>query len=174
LRLLERLNEGVKVTLISAPAGFGKTTLVSEWVAHARVPTAWLYLDEGDNDLARFLVYFVAALQTIGAPIGQGLLESLESNQLPPISSMMTTLINQIAAVPTNFVLILDDYHVIENPSIDQAIAFLIDYLPLSMRLIIATRRSGFAPGSTAGARSDERTASRRLEIHPRRGRELS
>ena len=86
-RLIERLNEGLcsrKLTLISAPAGFGKTTLVSEWVAGCERPVAWLSLDEGDNDPARFLTYLVAALQTIAPKIGEGVLGALQSPQPPP------------------------------------------------------------------------------------------
>ena len=85
-RLIERLNEGLhrKLTLISAPAGFGKTTLVSEWVADCERPTAWLSLDEGDNDPTRFLTYLVAALQTIAPTIGEGVLAALQSPQPPP------------------------------------------------------------------------------------------
>src|SRR5450432_368622 len=82
-RLIERLNEGLhrKLTLISAPAGFGKTTLVSEWVAACERPAAWLSLDEGDNDPTRFLTYFVTALQTIGPTIGKGILDVIQSPQ---------------------------------------------------------------------------------------------
>ena len=87
-RLIERLNEGLsagrKLTLISAPAGFGKTTLVSEWIASCGQPVAWLSLDEGDNDPTRFLTYLVAALQTIAPKIGEGMLASLQSPQPPP------------------------------------------------------------------------------------------
>ena len=86
-RLIERLNEGLatgcKLTLISASAGFGKTTLVSEWIAGCERPVAWLSLDEGDNDLTRFLTYLVAALQTIAANIGEGVLAALQSPQPP-------------------------------------------------------------------------------------------
>ena len=99
-RLVERLNEGLpaghKLTLISAPAGFGKTTLVSEWVAGCGQPVAWLSLDAGDNDPARFLAYFVAALQTISAGIGAGVLAALESPQPPPTEPLLTTLLNEI------------------------------------------------------------------------------
>src|SRR6266571_4764163 len=99
-RLLERLNEGLhrKLTLIAAPAGFGKTTLVSEWVALIERPkarrarTAWLSLDEGDNDPARFVAYLVAALQTIG----EGVLGVLQSPQPPPTESILTALLNEI------------------------------------------------------------------------------
>src|SRR5712692_7120014 len=116
-RLIERLNEGLhrKLTLISAPAGFGKTTLVSEWVAGCERPVAWLSLDEGDNDPTRFLVYLVAALQTIAANIGAGVLGVLQSPQPPPTESILTALLNEIATVTDNFILVLDDYHVIDS-----------------------------------------------------------
>ena len=113
-RLLERLNEGLhrKLTLISAPAGFGKTTLVSEWVEGIERPTACLSLDEGENDPTRFLTYLVAALRTIAATIGEGVLGVLQSPQPPPTESILTALLNEITAIPDNFVLVLDDYHV--------------------------------------------------------------
>ncbi len=97
-RLLERLNEGLhrKLTLISAPAGFGKTTLVSEWLAGCGRPAAWLSLDAGDNDPARFLTYLVAALQTIAATIGAGMLGVLHSPQPPPPEALLTALLNDI------------------------------------------------------------------------------
>src|SRR5215216_843256 len=107
-RLIERLNEGLhrKLTLISAPAGFGKTTLVSEWVAGCERPTAWLSLDEGDNDPTRFLAYLVAALRTIAANIGEGVLGLLRSPQPPPSESVLTALLNEISAVPESFTLV--------------------------------------------------------------------
>src|SRR6516162_9062819 len=109
-RLIERLNEGLhrKLTLISAPAGFGKTTLVSEWVAGCERPIAWLSLDEADNDPARFLTYFVVALQTVAATIGASVVSALRSPQPPPLESILTALLNEIAALPDHFVLILD------------------------------------------------------------------
>ena len=107
-RLIERLNEGSaagrKLTLISAPAGFGKTTLVSEWVAGCGRPVAWLSLDEGDNDPTRFLTYLVAALQTIRrANIGAGVLAALQSPQPPPPESILTALLNEITTHPGQF-----------------------------------------------------------------------
>src|SRR5206468_12641170 len=95
-RLIERLNEGLgrKLTLISAPAGFGKTTLVSDWLAGCERPAAWLSLDEGENDPARFLTYLVAALQTIAPNIGEGVLGVLQSPQPPPPDSILTALLN--------------------------------------------------------------------------------
>src|SRR5437588_11130429 len=99
-RLIERLNEGLyrKMTLISAPAGFGKTTLVSEWLAGCERPAAWLSLDEEENDPARFLTYLVAALQTIAANIGEGVVGALDSPQPPPPEAILTALLNDITA----------------------------------------------------------------------------
>src|SRR5205807_5019204 len=122
-RLLERLNEGLhrKLALIAAPAGFGKTTLVSAWVAGCDRQVAWLSLDEGDSDPTRFLTYLVAALRTIVPNIGVGVLGAPQSPQPPPTESILTALLNEITAIPDNFVLILDDYHVIDAKAIDHA-----------------------------------------------------
>ena len=109
-------------------------------VAGCERPVAWLSLDEGDNDSTRFLVYLVAALQTIAANIGKGVLGMLQSPQPPPTESILTALLNEIATVPDNFVLVLDDYHVIDSKSIDSAFTFLLEHLPPQMRLVIATR----------------------------------
>src|SRR5437870_13510443 len=113
--LIERLNEGLhrKLTLISAPAGFGKTTLVSEWVKRCNRQVAWLSLDEGDSDPARFLTYLIAALRTIAPNIGKGVMVVLQAPQPPPIESVLTALLNEITGMPDYFVLVLDDYHVI-------------------------------------------------------------
>jgi LuxR family maltose regulon positive regulatory protein len=114
-RLIERLNEGLrlgrKLSLVCAPAGFGKTTLVSEWVADCERPVAWLSLDEGDNDPSRFLAYFVAALQTVEPGIGEGLSAALQSRGGISVKVIMTSLLNAIADLPDNLVLVLDDYH---------------------------------------------------------------
>jgi LuxR family maltose regulon positive regulatory protein len=170
-RLIERLNEGLlagrKLTLISASAGFGKTTLVSEWVnqkdegrrmkdekskAHPSSPilhpsrVAWLSLDEGDNDPARFLAYLVAALQTMSANVGEGVLAALQAPQPPPTELLLTTLLNEIAVIPDNFILVLDDYHVIEAQPVDKALTFLVEHLPPQMHLVIATREDPRLP----------------------------
>src|SRR5215207_7400343 len=141
-RLIERLNEALhrKLTLISAPAGFGKTTLLSEWVAGCEKPAAWLSLDEGDNEPTRFLAYLVAALQTIAANIGEGVLGVLQSPQPPPTESILTALLNEIDTVPDDFVLVLDDYHVIDGSAVDEALSFVLEHLPPGMHLVIATR----------------------------------
>jgi LuxR family maltose regulon positive regulatory protein len=124
-RLIEQLGKGFHsgrpagVTLISAPAGFGKTTLVSAWLDGLRLTesqhqAAWLSLDEGDSDLTRFLTYLAAALQTISPDIGGEMLAMVQSPQPPPVESVLTTLVNDLMTSPAtgqNFVLVLDDYH---------------------------------------------------------------
>ena len=142
----EGLPSGRRLTLISASAGFGKTTLVSEWVAGCGQPVAWLSLDAGDNDPTRFLTYLVAALQTLAANIGAGVLGVLQSPQPPPIESILTALLNEITAIPDNFVLVLDDYHVIDAKPVDQALAFLLEHQPPQMHLVIATREDPRLP----------------------------
>ena len=144
-RLLERLNEGMerKLLLLSAPAGFGKTTLLCEWLrspAGKELPVAWISLDEGDNDLVRFGTYLCAALAQVQAGVGQRTLPLLHSPQPPSIETIMTMLINEITAIPRHFVLVLDDYHVISAPSIHQTLTFLLDHLPEQMHLILASR----------------------------------
>ena len=118
-RLIARLNAGLhrKLTLIAAPAGFGKTTLVSAWVARCGRQVAWLSLDKADNDPTRFLTYLVAALQTIAPTIGAGVLGVLQSPQPPPTEAILTALLNDIATIPDPFILVLDDYHVLAMTS---------------------------------------------------------
>ncbi|MCG3207668.1 MAG: HTH-type transcriptional regulator MalT [Anaerolineae bacterium] len=160
-RLTGRLNVGLhgKITLISAPAGFGKTTLVSEWVEGIERPAAWLSLDEGDNDLTRFLTYLVAALQAIAPAIGAGVLDVLHASpsQSPPAESMLTALLNEITTHPTvagpGFTLVLDDYHVINATSVDTALAFLVEHMPPQMHLLITTREDPALPLARLRAR---------------------
>ncbi|MDB9525694.1 LuxR C-terminal-related transcriptional regulator [Oscillatoria sp. CS-180] len=162
-RLIERLNARLhrKLTLISAAAGFGKTTLLSEWIAVCEQPVAWLSLDEEHNDPTRFLVYVVSALQTLTlskvegkTQLGEGVLRALKSPQLPPLNSLLTTLINEITAVSENVILVLDDYHRIESEPVDQALEFLVQYLPsTSMHLVIATREDPPLPLARLRAR---------------------
>jgi len=148
-RLIERLNMGLHrtrggfsraLTLISAPAGFGKTTLLSEWVAGCECPVAWLSLDKDDNDPARFLAYFVAALQRVRADVGEAALTTLKSPQPPSIEPLLTDLINKITEVPEPFALVLDDFHVITASQVHDALAFLLDNLPPPMHLILSSR----------------------------------
>lgn len=147
-RLIDRLNVGLrgKLTLVSAPAGFGKTTLVTEWISSGDHATAWLSLDESDSDPVRFLAYLVAALETIAPQIGAGIMNPLGSPQPPPIDSRLTLLLNAIATIPNDFVLVLDDYHVLDSTEIDSALSFLIDNQPPQMHLIITTREDPSLP----------------------------
>jgi LuxR family maltose regulon positive regulatory protein len=145
--LIQRLEEGLhlnhRLTLASAPAGFGKTTLLSDWLRQTDRPVAWLSLDEGDNDPTRFLAYLVAALQGIDPAIGQTAQAELQSPEPPPMEPMLTSLVNDIAAAPEPFILVLDDYHVIDVASIHKVVSFLLDHLPPSeraMHFVIATR----------------------------------
>jgi LuxR family maltose regulon positive regulatory protein len=150
LDLLGRLNSGLdrKLTLISAPAGFGKTTLVSHWLENLpnnqTVRVAWLSLDEEDNDLSRFLTYFVTALNKASNPenaLGNGALSILQSPQPPGVTDVLTLLINELAESDDQFVFVLDDYHLIEEKPIDDAVGFFLDNLPPQLHLVIATRQ---------------------------------
>ncbi|MFC1878422.1 LuxR C-terminal-related transcriptional regulator [Chloroflexota bacterium] len=147
-RLIERLESGLngKLTLVSAPAGFGKTTLVSDWAGQSKRGVAWLSLDEGDNDLARFLAYLVAAVQTIeispagDTPLGAASARVIQSPQLPPVETVLTGLINEIAGAPTDLILCLDDYHLIQNSAIHEALTFFLEYLPENIHLVLVSR----------------------------------
>src|SRR5262245_25257252 len=154
-RLIERLYEGLhgKLTLISAPAGFGKTTLVSTWIADCGRPVAWLSLDEADSEPTRFLAYLIAALQTIAPTIGAGGMAVLQSPQPPPPEAILTTLLNDITAVSNTFILVLDDYHVIDARPVDLALTFLLDHLPPQMHLVITTREDPQLPLARLRAR---------------------
>ncbi len=156
-RLIEQLNQGLdlghKLTLISAPAGFGKTTLASEWAAACRRPVAWLSLDEEDNDPTRFLIYFVAALQTIAPDIGKAIMTGLQSPQPPPPESILTALLNELSSAAGSFILVLDDYHLIDNQAADNTLTFLIQHQPPQMHLAIATREDPNLPLARLRAR---------------------
>ena len=154
-RLIDRLNEGLdrKLTLVAAPAGFGKTTLVSEWVAGCDRPVAWLSLDEGENDPARFLACLVTALQTIVPGIGQGVLDVLQSPQPPLGESILTDLLNDITTRAVDFILVLDDYHLIDAKPVDDALTFLIGHLPPQLHLVMTTREDPQLPLARLRAR---------------------
>src|SRR3954470_2506558 len=142
--LLDRLATLPALTLVSAPAGFGKTTLLAEWIAHngrcePDVRVAWLSLDDGDNDPSRFLAYVVAALKTLDPDVGSGLSLPDDVPALP-VDVVLTALINDAARAPGRIVLVLDDYHVIDAPPVHQAVSFLLDHLPPQLRLVIAGR----------------------------------
>jgi LuxR family maltose regulon positive regulatory protein len=150
-RLLQRLDEALhcRLALVSAPAGFGKTSLLSEWlmgrdrwtVAGDGLPSAaWLSLDAEDNEPARFLRYLIAALATIAPRAGEAAGNLLRLPQLPPSETILTTLINELCSLPTDLILVLEDYHTIEAGAIHTAVTFLLDNLPPQAHLVISTR----------------------------------
>ena len=140
--LFARLEEGLrqKLTLVSAPAGFGKTTLIAAWARQAEYPVAWLSLDAADDDLARFLAYVVAALQTVDSHLGEEMLAAVEGNQPVQTAELLARLLNEIDETGQPLIFVLDDYHLINQEAVHTAVRFLIDNLPVSMHLIISTR----------------------------------
>ena len=141
-RLLESLDAGLsgKVTLVSAPAGFGKTTLVSEWIRNCGHPTAWLSLDRNDNDLSRFLIYLIAALQHIDPGIGTDVQAVLEESLPPHVEILLTRLIREMERLPGKSIIVLDDYHLIDSKPVHDVINFMIEYLPSTVHLVITGR----------------------------------
>jgi LuxR family maltose regulon positive regulatory protein len=129
-----------RLILVSAPAGFGKTTLVAEWLRHARLPSAWLSLDRDDNDPARFWRYFIAALQTADAELGRGVQGILETQPPPPPKALAASLVNDLDAARRPLILILDDYHLIETEAIHAGLNTLLERLPPPLRIVITTR----------------------------------
>jgi len=167
--LIEQLNRGLhhKLTLISTPAGFGKTTLVTDWLqshwlqsqgddASSPFLVAWLSLDENDNDVVRFLTYLISALNRIhglGTEIGFGALQMAQSPQPPPPETILTAVINEIALLSEKIVLILDDYHLIDSQSVHESFNFLIENLPPQLHLVVTTREDPPIPISRLRAR---------------------
>lgn len=144
-RLVARLARGSEraLTLVSAPAGFGKTTLLAEWLATRPAggqPVAWVSLDETDNEPALFWTYVVTALQRARPEVGAGALALLQSPQPPLIETVLTLLINELAALAGDLVLVLDDHHAVTARPIHEALAFLLDHLPPRLHLVIAGR----------------------------------
>ena len=155
--LIEQLNlghqSGHKLTLICAPAGFGKTTLVSEWAADLQLAAAsdsqtsyalaWLALDEGDNDPTRFLAYFIAAVNQVEGletAVGEEALGMLQSSQPPPPEAILISLLNDITIISEKIVFVLDDYHLIDAQDVHNALTYLLEHLPPQLHLVIATR----------------------------------
>jgi LuxR family maltose regulon positive regulatory protein len=141
-QLITQLKAGIhgKLTLISAPAGYGKTTLAAEWLREAQVPVTWLSLDEADNDPARFLSYLLAALQVIDEQAGKDTRTLLQAPEPPSQDSLMTTLLNELTAIASPFILVIDDYHVIQTLSIHQLSTFIVEHQPGQMHLVLLTR----------------------------------
>ena len=147
--------------LVSAPAGFGKTTLLTDWLA--AVPpapagerlTAWLSLDRGDNHPASFWAYVITALSTAASGVGEDALALLRAPQPPPVQAVLTALLNDLASIAGDIVLVLDDYHVIDAPSVQDGMAFLIDHLPPGLHLVIASRADPPLPLARLRARGE-------------------
>ena len=147
-RLIERLDRGTesKLTLVSAPAGFGKTTLLTEWLAAGPARpagerlVAWLSLDRADNDPASFWTYVIAALRTVESGVGESALAFLQASPPSPIETVLTALLNDLGATAADIVLVLDDYHVIDAGDVQDGMAFLLDHLPPGLHVVIATR----------------------------------
>ncbi|MCB0030346.1 MAG: AAA family ATPase, partial [Anaerolineales bacterium] len=154
--LLQKLTDGVKMgarlTLVSAPAGFGKTTLVASWLAGSALPSAWLSLDEREQALQRFLTYFVAALQTVFPADVANELPGAQTQALlalpepPAPETLLTTLLNEIALLPEPIILVLDDYHLVDSRPVDEALAFLVDHLPPSLHIVLTSREDPNLP----------------------------
>lgn len=157
-RLVKQLTEGLitghKLTLISAPAGFGKSTLVSGWIVNCGQQVAWLSLDENDNNAERFLIYVISTLQTVSPNLGADILDALQSPQIPPVDVILTALLNEITTIPSDFILVLDDYHLTDASSVDDALTFLIEHMPPQMHLVITTREDPSLPITRLRARN--------------------
>ena len=154
-RLIEILNQGLagKLTLISAPAGFGKTTLISSWIdalqtdsaAPGAPQIAWLSLDGNDGAPARFLAYVIAALQRVDPKIGASAQSLMQASPLP-VPNVLTALLNDVAAQPKSLMLVLDDYHMVDAQPVDEALAFLLDHSPPQLHLVLTTREDPNLP----------------------------
>ncbi len=140
--LVQRLNQGKEcaLILISAPAGYGKSTLLSTWLSQLRYPSTWLSIDENDNDVNRFLTYLTAALRALDPSITEETYTLTDNSSQPEIDAILTSIINQLAKRVEPFWIILDDYHMIENGLVHRGVNFLLNHRPASMHLVIATR----------------------------------
>jgi LuxR family maltose regulon positive regulatory protein len=140
--LTQRLDEGLsrKLTLVCAAAGFGKSTLISQWAQDCTYPSAWLSLDAEDRDPNRFLEYLVTALEVISQTVGAGLAPLLRGSPPATAETVLTLLVNQLASIPGKLVLVLDDYHLAASAPVNEALAFLIDHMPDQLHLVVASR----------------------------------
>ena len=154
-RLIELLDRGTasKLTLVSAPAGFGKTTLLAEWLAANDRPAAWVSLDLGDNDHQSFWSYVIAALQTMAPGVGANAVALLQESQPPPIETVLTTLLNDLGALTDDLVLVLDDYHLIDSREVHEGVEFVLDHAPPLLHLVLATRADPSLPLARLRAR---------------------
>src|SRR5688572_6256873 len=142
-RLMARLSEGLRgpLTLVSAPAGFGKTTLIAEWRAgRAAKPLAWVALDETDSDPTRFWGYVLAALQTLDQELGNGADEMLRSPQPAPLDAVAAALVRDLTFLTDDVVLAIDDYHLIDSEAVHRSLTFLVEHLPPRLHVVLLTR----------------------------------
>ncbi len=140
--LLKRLDQRLQrpLTLVTAPAGYGKSTLVSCWLGACDIPAAWLSLDETDNDLHLFLSYLLAAVQTVSPAAGKEIQSILNASELPPLSILTSILANELDQIEQTFIIILDDYHVIQNKVIHDLIIKILKHPPRAMHLVLVSR----------------------------------
>jgi LuxR family maltose regulon positive regulatory protein len=140
--LYEKLNIGLsrKLILISAPAGFGKTTLLSDWINQQNIPTAWFSIDNGDNDPVEFLSYIISGIQSIHAAFGESALKLLNSPNKPSDESIASLLINEILHINQNFLLVLDDFHLIKSNEVLKLVSYLLEHIPGNIHIVILTR----------------------------------
>ena len=147
-RLMEHLDAGLqgKLTIVSAPAGYGKTTTLTSWIDHTQIASGWLSLDEADNDLARFLTYLIAAIQRLDENIGLDVQSALSASQSAPVEALLSRLLNELENEMgeqrhgCRFILVLDDYHLIKARGVHDALNFLLDHMPSGMHLVVAGR----------------------------------
>jgi LuxR family maltose regulon positive regulatory protein len=155
--LLRRMDESLtkKLTLVTAPTGFGKTTLVSQWIDNRKIPSAWVTLDGNDNDPVRFWTYVITALRTLHATIGRTALAALMTPQPSALQSVLTSLINDLTRFSTESVLVLEDYHAITSAEINNTVSFLLQHLPASLHLILISRNEPDLPLGILRARDE-------------------
>ncbi len=141
-RLVDALDGGLsrKLTLLSAPAGYGKTTLLSAWASSGNFPVAWVSLDDADNDLSRFFTYFITALRPFVEGVGGPTLTMLQAQTPPSIEKLAATLVNDLADLANDLVIVFDDYHFVDIQSVHDTIAFTLDHIPPQIHLVISTR----------------------------------